>query len=142
MSKLYFAGSIRGGREDAALYRRIIQELGKYGDVLTEHVGDRTLTEAGQSNLSDRDIHDRDVSWIRSADVMIAETTQPSLGVGYEIAVAARHHIPIIALFRPAGGRKLSAMIAGCQDVDVINYSEEDIDKLFSCLATRLAQLL
>ncbi len=45
MNKLYFAGSIRGGREDAALYRRIIQELGKYGDVLTEHVGDGIVKE-------------------------------------------------------------------------------------------------
>lgn len=40
MNKLYFAGSIRGGREDVTLYRRIIQELGKYENVLTEHVGD------------------------------------------------------------------------------------------------------
>lgn len=39
MDKLYFAGLIRGGREDVTLYRRIIQELGKYEDVLTEHVG-------------------------------------------------------------------------------------------------------
>ena len=37
---VYFAGSIRGGREDAALYAEIIGAMrGKGLDVLTEHVG-------------------------------------------------------------------------------------------------------
>lgn len=39
--KIYFAGSIRGGREDAAFYHQIIALLVKYGEVLTEHIGDR-----------------------------------------------------------------------------------------------------
>lgn len=36
---IYFCGSIRGGRQDAELYRRLIEKLKAYGDVLTEHVG-------------------------------------------------------------------------------------------------------
>lgn len=36
---IYFCGSIRGGRDDAALYKRIIDQLKEYGDVLTEHIG-------------------------------------------------------------------------------------------------------
>lgn len=36
--KIYFAGSIRGGREDAALYQRIIQYINKTEVVLTEHI--------------------------------------------------------------------------------------------------------
>ncbi len=42
--KIYFAGSIRGGRDDAEIYSGIIELLKRYGDVLTEHVGDRTLS--------------------------------------------------------------------------------------------------
>nr|HID15141.1 nucleoside 2-deoxyribosyltransferase [Anaerolineae bacterium] len=41
--KIYFAGSIRGGRSDAALYRQIIALLTEYGEVLTGHVGDTEL---------------------------------------------------------------------------------------------------
>ena len=37
--KIYFAGSIRGGRVDADLYRRIIQFMQQTDTVLTEHVG-------------------------------------------------------------------------------------------------------
>lgn len=36
--KIYFAGSIRGGRVDAALYQRIIQYINKTEVVLTEHI--------------------------------------------------------------------------------------------------------
>lgn len=45
--RIYFAGSIRGGREDAQLYHRIIGLLQRYGTVLTEHVGDPSLVESG-----------------------------------------------------------------------------------------------
>ena len=42
--KIYFAGSIRGGRVDAALYRRIIEHIQQTDIVLTEHVGDLSLS--------------------------------------------------------------------------------------------------
>lgn len=48
--QIYFAGSIRGGRDDADLYHRIIEQLQAYGTVLTEHVGAKDLS-AGQSKI-------------------------------------------------------------------------------------------
>ena len=45
--KIYFAGSIRGGREDASLYNSVIQHLSQYGTVLTEHVGLESLKSDG-----------------------------------------------------------------------------------------------
>lgn len=45
--KIYFAGSIRAGRDDVELYARIVGLLQKYGRVLTEHVGDPNLKESG-----------------------------------------------------------------------------------------------
>ena len=43
--KIYFSGSIRGGRQDAELYNQLIEEIKKYGDVLTEHVGSSEISE-------------------------------------------------------------------------------------------------
>ena len=120
--KLYFAGSIRAGREDAPLYREIILHLKQYGEVLTEHVGDPNLSGEGQARLSDREIHDRDVGWLLSSDAVVAEVTAPSLGVGYEIGTAVRVGIPVIALYREDGGKPLSAMISGCAGVWVLRY--------------------
>ena len=45
--KIYFAGSIRGGREDAALYQLWIKYLKTFGEVLTEHIGDPELSHLG-----------------------------------------------------------------------------------------------
>lgn len=41
--KVYFAGSIRGGRTDAELYGRIISYIKKTDIVLTEHIGSKDL---------------------------------------------------------------------------------------------------
>ena len=44
--KIYFCGSIQGGRQDAALYAQLIKKLQAYGEVLTEHVGsDETINK-------------------------------------------------------------------------------------------------
>ena len=122
--KIYFAGSIRGGREDVGLYRDIISHLKHYGEVLTEHVGDYSLSIKGQNQLSDRYIHDRDLEWLLNSDAVVAEVTVPSLGVGYEIGVAVKEKIPVICLFRNNGERQLSAMIRGSESIKSIDYSE------------------
>jgi 2'-deoxynucleoside 5'-phosphate N-hydrolase len=97
---IYFAGSIRGGRDDAAIYARIIELLNQFGRVVTEHVGDAAVTLGGE-NASDREIHDRDINWLRQADVIVAEVTAPSLGVGYEIGRAVEWGTPHSALRTP-----------------------------------------
>lgn len=78
----------------------------------------------------DRFIHDRDVDWLRQSDgdywlliwpwavsagvwpltflcsVIVAEVTQPSLGVGYELGRAVAMKKQILCLFRPSSGRR------------------------------------
>ena len=121
--KIYFAGAIRGGRQDAALYHEIVRLLGEHGEVLTEHVADSALGVLGQ-DIGDRKIHDRDLEWLRVSDYLVAEVTTPSLGVGYEVARATQWGKPVLCLYRPANGVSLSAMIAGCGEVTVRQYRE------------------
>ena len=52
--KIYFAGSIRGGRDDAALYAEIIKNLQSFGKVFTEHVGDSNVIEKGELSTQKR----------------------------------------------------------------------------------------
>lgn len=120
--KIYFAGSIRGGRQDAALYAEIIEYLKNFGEVLTEHVGDVDLTSAGDDGPTDRFIHNRDLDWLLSANLVVAEVTTVSMGVGYEIGRAVAAGKKVLCLFRPATARNLSAMIAGCPDMEVFKY--------------------
>jgi hypothetical protein len=129
--KIYFAGAIRGGRQDAALYHEIVRLLQKHGEVLTEHVSDSALGVLGQ-DIGDQNIHDRDLEWLRVSDYLVAEVTTPSLGVGYEIARATEWGKPVLCLYRPEPGRSLSAMIAGCDAVIVCEYqSPADLQNVF-----------
>jgi len=79
--KIYFCGSIRGGRNDAAIYYAMVEQLKRYGSVLTEHVGDPNLTHWGGDGNNDY-IYQRDTGWLRECDIVIAECSQPSHGVG------------------------------------------------------------
>jgi hypothetical protein len=121
-TEIYFAGSIRGGRADQDLYQEMIRHLQGYGDVLTEHVGDGDLSIDGTGEPPDVEIHRQDTGWLRRANVLVAEVSTPSLGVGYEIAKAEEWGKPILCLYRPGEGRYLSAMIAGSDALTVKEY--------------------
>ena len=122
--KVYFSGSISGGRQDASLYEQWITFLKDYGEVLTEHIGDPNLMPGEKTVLDDKGIHDRDLEWLEACDVVVAEVTVPSLGVGYELGQARAMNKPVVCLFRPGNGKRLSAMIAGCDDFTCLSYQE------------------
>ena len=111
--KIYFAGSIRGGRADKGVYLKLIEYLRRYGDVLTEHVGDAAITESGGEDATDDEIYKKDMAWLRQADALIAEVSTPSLGVGYELGMAESFGKKVLCLFNPDCGRKISAMLSG-----------------------------
>ncbi|HYC83484.1 MAG TPA: nucleoside 2-deoxyribosyltransferase [Candidatus Paceibacterota bacterium] len=134
MLKIYFAASIRGGRDDQEIYFELIERIGKYAIVLTEHFGSAELTGSGEA-LLDREIYERDMSWLRSADAIISEVTQPSLGVGYELGQAEALNKPVLCLYRSAEGKRVSAMLAGNSTFSTNCYSSvgeaEEMIKLF-----------
>lgn len=120
--KIYFAGSIRAGRGDQELYSQLIQGLQEYGQVLTEHVGDSGLTEMGDDGPSDAAIYERDMAWLDEADLVVAEVSTPSLGVGYELGRAESLGKPTLCLYRDREGRQLSAMLSGNPFTNVARY--------------------
>ena len=131
--KIYFAGAIRGGRKDAQLYENIIAYLGEKGRVLTEHVGSKNLSGKGETSRKDEEIYNRDIKWLQSADIVVAEVTTPSLGVGYELGIAEKLNIPVLCLYRPDKGNRLSAMVSGnaiftCREYSVFIEAQKCID--------------
>ena len=123
MREIYFACSIRGGRDDAEMYAELVQYIKSKAVVLSEIFADGRLTTQGMNRPS-RDIWRNDTGWVKKADGIIAEVTNPSLGVGYEIAFAESLGKPILALYRQIDDRKLSAMIDGAPGVEVVSYHE------------------
>jgi hypothetical protein len=124
--KIYFAGSIRGGRVDAELYRRMISYMQSQGhNVLTEHVGSGKLCLSEQGRDRDAAIYNQDTAWLRESDVVIAECTCPSLGVGYELAYAERFEVPVHIFYNPSKCA-LSAMLTGDSYFHIHPYNTEE----------------
>jgi hypothetical protein len=125
MKKIYFSCSIRGGRQDAAIYKEIIKIIKPKAVVQSEVLASSKLTQRG-SNGNVQDIYKKDSEWLADSDAVIAEVTNPSLGVGYELARAEHLNKPILALYRPQPDRRLSAMIAGSPKIQVMVYENAD----------------
>jgi len=137
--KIYFAGAIRGGREDAQLYEKLIAYLKEKGQVLTEHIGSTDLSWEGETSSKDEEIYNRDIKWLQSTDIVVAEVTTPSLGVGYELGIAEKLNIPVLCLYRPDEGNRLSAMISGnaifiCREYTVFIEAQKWIDDFIQSL--------
>lgn len=123
--KIYFAGSIRGGRVDADLYNRIISYIQRTDIVLTEHVGGSNLCLEEQGFARDSKIYNQDTAWLRESDLLIGECTCPSLGVGYELAYAERFGIPCHVFYNKTKTH-LSAMLTGNPYFQIHPYEREE----------------
>jgi hypothetical protein len=109
--QIYFCGSILGGRENAGIYRSIVDHLQVQGHTVpTYHVAHPEVL-AEESSLTARAVYERDVAWLQASNCMIAEVSTPSLGVGYEIARGLQQGMPVLCLYRD--GLFISKMIAG-----------------------------
>ncbi|GAB4286538.1 MAG: hypothetical protein Kow0098_01850 [Ignavibacteriaceae bacterium] len=85
--------------------------------------------------LTDGQIFKRDIKWIDKSELLIAEVSGASSGVGFEIAYALySRKIPVLALANE-DAKKVSAMIAGCNS-DLFVYrkysSKDDIKQTIS----------
>jgi nucleoside 2-deoxyribosyltransferase len=90
--------------------------------VLAGAVASEEISAQGEA-LDATAIFERDLRWIEEADVLVAEVSVPSTGVGYEIATARyRFGRPVICLYRAGHTRRCSAMVAGDAGVELIEY--------------------
>ena len=138
MLTIYFGGAISGGRADVGHYRRIVDALVADGHrVLAGAVASEDVTAHGEA-LDPCAIFTRDLAWLDEADVLVAEVSVPSTGVGYEIA-AMRYRCgkPVICLYRTGHTKRCSAMVAGDAGVELIEYDDaaEMLERLRSALA-------
>ena len=88
MMNIYFSCSLTGGRQDESVYMTIVDHLLEIGhDVPTAHLAHPQVMDL-ERVVDAREVYERDMAWIAACDVLIAEVSTPSHGVGYEIAVA------------------------------------------------------
>ena len=142
---IYFSGSISAGREDLPTYAKIVMALESDGHRVLAGSVTSTQVSADGDPLADREVFERDVAWIeevaKAGGVLIAEVSRPSIGVGYEIAMARyRFGMPVICLHRPAFTRRCSAMVAGDIGIQTIEYTDATAAEMLRKLRLALGE--
>merc|ERR1711915_1034079 len=123
-----------GGKQDERLYNILFDKLEKYGEVIKPFDPDKGLNQIGCRRDHGLNMHDTDVALLNVCDVVVAEVTHPSLGVGYEIGRAVELGKPVLCLYRPQPKKKLSSMLRGMDNNDylrIYDYSLAQVDQIF-----------
>ncbi len=108
---VYFSCSITGGRKDEEVYQALVGYLiENHHAVPTAHLSGSDVL-ALEAVASPEEVYLRDVAWVGACDVVVAEVSTPSHGVGYEIALALSLGKPVLCCYR--AGQKVSKMITG-----------------------------
>ena len=130
--KVYFATSIRGSGSDLDLAREVIHHLEERGYEVIN--GEIYSSDSPDENADDSFVFERDIGMLDKADVLIADVTYPSLGVGYEICEALRRGKRVIAFYKR--GTRVSKLILGNPDVELVEFSSsrELLNALLSVL--------
>ena len=121
--KIYVSGSIYGGTQKIDTYKIMIDELEKYGEVLDKQIADINTIE-NEKYQKDEEIFEDLERKIMMADIIFAEVTIPSLGVGYELGYADKLGKKIIAIYDETYTKKVSTMIRGNKRVKLIPYKD------------------
>ena len=124
---IYFACSITGGREFEPVYQKIVAALIKDGhEIPTSHLVQSDASE-NEGLIFPKQVYERDINWIKNCDVLIAEVSVPSHGVGYEIGFALNTGKPVLCLYQK--DKKVSKMISGNSDPALMVNGYSDIEE-------------
>ena len=126
--KVYFAGAIRGGREKVYDYAKMVEQFEKCGaEVLTKHVANPNLSASGE-DITPKEIYERDTKWLQECDIVFADVTIASLGVGYEIAYASSLEKTVYAVYEKSAN--VSGFLLGNEKINFLPY--ESIDEVIN----------
>ena len=138
--KIYFSCSISGGRKYLKTNKQIVSYLKKLDfNVLTEHIVTTNIFDLEKQHSAEY-VFERDIKWIDDCHAVIAEVSNPSLGVGYEICYALTIGKPVLCLYDKE--IFLSRMITGntMSGIIVESYSnsewQEQIEKFIKKINT------
>lgn len=129
---VYCAAPIRGDQKFHNYCFDIIKQVSSLGHTALSELNDEFKPALP---LTDAEIFSRDTKWIDKSEIVIAEVSGPSLGVGFEISYSLyKKKIPVLALVN-SEAKDVSAMITGCHSelLKITKYSDtEDLKKAVS----------
>jgi 2'-deoxynucleoside 5'-phosphate N-hydrolase len=141
--RIYLACTVRGDRGGVAAGRAIGERLQALGhEVLTMHLLADGVDEA-ESALPEADVFRRDLSWLEGCDVLVAEASGSSYGVGFEVGYvlsrAERTGQRVIVLCNAARRHVVSRVITGNRDPNCTTVIYASVEELIAFIDRRFA---
>jgi len=134
--RVYLACTVRGDRGGVEAGRAICRLLQDHGhEVLTTHLLADDVNEA-ESRLTVEDVYRRDVEWLSGCDVLVAEASGSSYGVGFEVGyVLGRAGVSgqqVVLVYDAARHHAISRLITGNCDRSCTTFGYTSIQELTS----------
>ena len=124
--KVYFSCSITGGRNEEKVYQAMVAAMLATGhEVPTAHLSAAEVIEL-EKIAEPVEIYTRDMRWLEECDVVVAEVSTPSHGVGYEVAVGLSLQKPVLCCYQR--GKRISKIITGNTNptLTVVEYNDQE----------------
>lgn len=114
---IYLAFTVRGNRDALAAARALSDRLVSRGhEVLTTHLL-ADDADASEGALTACQVYDRDIRWLERADLLIAEASGSSFGVGFEVGYVLGRSSEtgqrVLLVFDESRRQSISRMIPG-----------------------------
>jgi nucleoside 2-deoxyribosyltransferase len=140
---IYLACTVRGDRGAVRSLRALADSLEQNGHVvLTRHLLEDDV-ETAESALTERQVFDRDLRWLTAADVVIADASGSSYGVGFEVGyvLGLSEHSPkrVLVLYQAGRRNYVSRLITGNAHANCVTYAYQDGEDLVRFVSGFLA---
>ena len=131
---IYLACTVRGDRAGVTAARVLCDAAERNGHlVLTKHLLCDEV-DAAESSLTERAVFERDLRWLDSAELLIAEASGSSYGVGFEVGYilgrSAHTAQRVLLLYDAARRPVVSRLIAGNSHPACTTYAYRDVADL------------
>jgi len=123
---VYFSCSITGGRSEEKVYQAMVAAMLAAGhEVPTAHLSTAEVVDL-EKIAEPVEIFTRDMRWLEECDVVVAEVSTPSHGVGYEVAVGLTMQKPVLCCYQR--GKRVSKIITGNTNpaLRVVEYKDDE----------------
>ena len=141
MMRIYLACTVRGDRGGVVAGRTICERLQQHGhEVLTTHLLADDVNDA-ESQLSEAQVYRRDLEWLSRCDVLVAEASGSSYGVGFEVGyVLGRARDTgqrVVLLYDAARRHAISRLITGNCDEACDTFAYASVEELAAFIDRR-----
>ncbi len=124
--KAFFV-SDRKDKKTLELFNKVVDSFSTQGVKIDKSQIKRS-SEEDASNF--QDAYKNNMKSIKNADILVAEVTNLSSGIGYLISTALNLKKPVLALFQKNSGKKPSTMIKGSTANKLVFFEEYTSDSI------------